>query len=64
MKRMINSSEDIQASDFNKSSKNEAISIAEALKYVLEDMTDTDFESMMRKCPGFYDELTDFIRYN
>ena len=55
---------DVLASDSNRSSRTEAISIAEALKYVLDDMTEDDFARMMQRCPKFYDELNDFIESN
>lgn len=55
---------DVLASDSNRSSRTEAISIAEALKYVLDDMSEDDFARMMQRCPKFYDELNDFIESN
>ena len=61
MKRMIRSSEDVKASEFNKSDVREAISIAEALKYVLDDMNEEDFSKLNRRSPQFYDALNDFI---
>ncbi len=66
MKRMIRTTEnsDVVASDINRSSRSEAVSIAEALKYVLDDMSETDFSRMTQRCPKFYDELNDFIDSN
>lgn len=61
MKRMIRSSEDIKASDFNKSNVREAISIAEALKYVLDDMNDEEFNKLNKRSPQLYNALNDFI---
>lgn len=55
---------DVYASDSNRSSRTEAISIAEALKYVLDDMSEDDFSRMTQRCPKFYDELNDFIDSN
>lgn len=64
MKRVIKTCRRVEASDSNKSSRSEALSIAEALKFVLEDMDDTDFHKMTQRCPAFYKELSDFITYN
>ena len=64
MIRTTENSTDVTASEYNKSSKAEAISIAEALKYVLDDLTEDDFSRMMQRCPKFYDELNDFIESN
>lgn len=64
MKRMIRTSEDINASEFDKSSKSEVLSIAEALKYVLDDLSDSDYKSMTQDCPDFYNNLSDFIKSN
>lgn len=55
---------DVYASDSNRSSRTEAVSIAEALKYVLDDMSEDDFSRMTQRCPKFYDELNDFIDSN
>lgn len=65
MKRMIRTENtDVTASDVNRSSRSEAVSIAEALKYVLDDMSENDFSRMTQRCPKFYDELNDFIDSN
>lgn len=64
MKRVIRSTDDITASANNKSDVQEAVSIAEALKFVLEDMDKRDFQRSTQRCPELYDQLIDFIHFN
>lgn len=54
----------VKASASNRSSISEALSIAQALKYVLEDMTDQEYEKCIKKCPQFYAQLQQFISSN
>lgn len=63
MKRMIRSSKSIEASEFNKSDMQQAVSFAEALKYILDDMSSEDFSKVESRSPKFYDALNDFISH-
>jgi len=69
MKRMIVASTQLKrdkvvGSEYNRSSLSEAVSLAEALKYVLDDMKEEDYQKGVRRCPDFYSELETFIKCN
>lgn len=59
-----NTDKSISASEINRSDISEATSIASALKYVLDDMSDRDYSKCLKSCPNLYSELEQFIRSN
>ena len=54
----------VTASKTNRSDISEATSIASALKYVLDDMSDKDYNKCLKSCPNLYKDLDEFIKSN
>lgn len=59
-----NANRKVTASETNRSDIAEATSIASALKYVLDDMSDKDYSKCLKSCPNLYKELEEFIKTN